>query len=314
MTLEAAKQDLRILDAHHHFWDLEGHGHYPWLQDEYNETFFLGDYRPMRRTFLPQQYRAVTAGWNVLGTVHCEAERSRSEQVAEDDFLQDLHDEDPQFPLAIVGHVDFRQDDLDEVLAAHSRRPLVRGIRSKPLIAARRGESVRHEPGSLQDPFWSEGLRRLVDLGYSWDLRVPYYHLSEAAELVSAVEGLQVVVNHCGLPLDRDPQSMTVWRQGMTDLASIPGITVKVSELGLYPNRWDATSNAEVVREVLAIFGYERSMFASNLPVATLTAPDFDAVMRSILDGAAGATSTQLESLFCRTAQRAYRIEERLLN
>ena len=314
MTLETAKQTLRILDAHHHFWDLEGAGHYPWLQDEYNEQFFLGDYRPMRATFLPEQYRAVTTGWNVLGTVHCEAERSRGEQIAEDDFLQGLHEDDSRFPLAVVGHVDFRQDDLDEVLAAHSRRPLVRGIRSKPIIAARRGESVRDQPGSLQDPSWREGLSRLVDLDYSWDLRVPYYHLSEAAELISGVDGLRVVLNHCGLPLDRDPQSMTVWRQGMNDLASLPGITVKVSELGLYPNRWEPTSNAEVVREVVEIFGFDRSMFASNLPVATLTAPDVDAVMQSVLDGVAGASADQLDSLFCGTAQRAYRIDGALLD
>lgn len=89
MTVEAARRirearlpegyELRIVDGHHHFWDLDGDGHWPWIQDEYNEDFFLGDYTAMRRTFLPREYLAATAGWNIIGTVHCEAERSRSE-------------------------------------------------------------------------------------------------------------------------------------------------------------------------------------------------------------------------------------------
>lgn len=310
LTLDEARRTLRIVDAHHHFWDLEGPGHYPWLQDEYNEDFFLGDYNPMRRTFLPAQYEQVTAGWNVVGTVHCEAERSRREQIAEDDFLSALHARDPRFPLAIVGHADFLQDDLAEVLAAHAARPLVRGIRSKPRIAARRGEPLPDTRGSLQDRTWQDGLRRLADLDLSWDLRVPYYHLSEAAEVISEVEGLRVVVDHCGLPLDRDPESLTVWRRGLQDLAALPETSIKVSELGLHPNRWDPETNAEVVRSVLEIFGFARSMFASNLPVATLTAPTFDAVMESILAGAAGASRDQLEDLFAGTACRRYRLED----
>lgn len=312
-TVEQAKRTLRIVDAHHHFWDLEGEGHYPWLQDEYTEEFFLGDYHAMCQTFLPPEYQEATRGWNVLGTVHCEAERSRDEQVAEDEFLQGLHEADPRFPLAAVAHVDFLQPDLTEVLAAHAAHPLVRGIRSKPRIAARRGESVRGEPGTLQDTAWQDGLRRLVDHDLSWDLRVPYYHLSEAAEVIAGIEGLRVIINHCGLPLDRDEESLQVWRTGLRDLADLPGTTVKVSELGLRPNRWDPESNARVVRDVLDVFGYDRSMFASNLPVATLTAPTFDAVMESILAGVGEASEEQLADLFAGTAVREYRIDESLL-
>lgn len=308
LQLDDARRTLEIIDAHHHFWDLEGGGHYPWLQDEYNESFFLGDYNAMRKTFLPPEYRKATAGWNIVGTVHCEAERSRREQVAEDDFLADLHAADSAFPQAIVAHVDFLQPDLAEVLAQHSQRPLVRGIRSKPRIAPGHGEAIGDETGTLQDRRWQDGLRRLVDLDYSWDLRVPYYHLSEAAEVISGIPGLRVVVNHCGLPLDRDPESLKVWRRGLRDLAALPDTSVKVSELGLRPNRWEPESNRAIVAELLGIFGFERSMFASNLPVATLTAPDFDAVMASILGGAAGATQQELNSLFAGTARRIYRL------
>jgi predicted TIM-barrel fold metal-dependent hydrolase len=47
------RRPRRILDAHHHFWDLSA-GHYPWLTDEVDTHFFLGDYSPLTRAnFLP---------------------------------------------------------------------------------------------------------------------------------------------------------------------------------------------------------------------------------------------------------------------
>ena len=42
----AAEDALPIVDAHHHLWDL-GSARYPWLQDEYHEDFFLGDYHKL---------------------------------------------------------------------------------------------------------------------------------------------------------------------------------------------------------------------------------------------------------------------------
>ncbi len=304
--------DLRILDAHHHFWDLEGEGHWPWIQDEYNPDFFLGDYTAMRHTFLAEQYLAATTGWTVLGTVHCEAERSRDEEVEEDVFLEGLNALDPRFPTAVVAHASFLRDDLAEVLAGHAQHPLVKGIRSKPVIArdAREAASgtVAGRPGTLQDPNWVAGLHTLAEHGFSWDLRVPFYHLAEAADVVAGIPETPVVINHCGLPLDRSDEGLALWRDGMQRLAALPNTVVKVSELGLYRNVWNRASNIEVVRETLAIFGFERAMFASNLPVATLTAPSFDEVMEVMLTGAAGASASQLDDLFHRTAARVYRV------
>lgn len=319
MTVEAARRirqarlpegyELRIVDAHHHFWDLDGDGHWPWIQDEYNEDFFLGDYNAMRRTFLPREYLAETAGWDIVATVHCEAERSRSEQVAEDDFLQRLSDATGgRLPIAAVAHIGFLQPDRDEVLAAHAQRPIVRGIRSKPVIARRAGDSATGT-GTLHDPQWVEGIAALAAHGFSWDLRVPYYHLSEAADVLADFPELPVVVNHCGLPLDRSDEGLRLWHDGMERLAALPRTVVKVSELGLHRNRWDRPSNEVVVRDTLAMFGADRALFASNLPVATLTAADFDEVMDTILAGAADLDADGLDALFHRTAARVYRLD-----
>ena len=299
-----------IFDAHHHFWHLSGgDGHYPWLQDQYDRDFFLGDYRAMCHDFLPDDLRARYANWNLVGSVHVEAERSRREQVAETRWLAGLH-ERAGLPTLIVGHVYFTQPDRDEVLDGHAACPLVRGIRSKPVIAARPGLSVRGEPGSLQDPAFAEGLSRLERFGFSWDLRVPFWHLDEAAELLAQFPRIPVVLNHLGLPLDRSPEALIVWRRGMEAVAAQPQTVLKVSELGLHGGRWDAASNRAVIRDAVSIFGIGRCMFASNLPVSGLSV-SLDELVETVLAAVPGASQDEIDALFAGNARRFYRADPR---
>jgi predicted TIM-barrel fold metal-dependent hydrolase len=302
--------EIRILDAHHHFWDFDGPGYYPWLQGEYNDRFFLGDYTGMLHTFLPAQYRDATAGYRVVGTVHVEAERSREQEVDESRFLEGLHRTDPRFPAAAVAHASLARPDVGDVLAEHAEIGLVRGIRSKPVTSATAAEaaSIDGAPGTMQDPVWLAGLAQLERHGFSWDLRVPYWHLEDAAAVVRDLPGIPVIINHCGLPLDRSEAGLDVWRRGLRALAALPNTTVKVSELGLPRNRWERASNERIVAETVEVFGVDRSMFASNLPVATLTAPSFGEVVDTVLGGLPGATGDELDQLFARTAARAYRV------
>ncbi|WP_250517242.1 amidohydrolase family protein [Caballeronia sp. INDeC2] len=297
--------DLPILDAHHHFFDLSD-GRYPWLTDAYNPSFFLGDYRAICRNFLPHDYRAATAGFDVIGTVHMEAERARSEQTRENDFLARLQASEG-LPCAAVAHVYFTQDDCAQVLAAHAGHPLVRGVRSKPVTAPDASSSVRGEPGTMQDDKWLSGLALLARFGLSWDLRVPYWHLEEAAQVVRGIPDTTVVLNHLGLPLDRSDTGLAVWRRGMKALADCPNVHLKVSELGLKGGVWDSASNRRVVREAVDLFGYERSMFASNLPVGSLSA-SFAQMIADVTGALPDADETQLRALFAGTCRRVYRV------
>lgn len=308
MTEHFVHYNQRIIDAHHHYWDLHDGAHYPWLQDEYDENFFLGSYERLRQDFLPTQYRAATAGYDIVGDVHVEAERSRAEQLPEDAFLRRLHD-DGGSPTVIVGHVGFLQPDRDEILAGHAEEPLVRGIRSKPITAPRADAvaDVTGKPGTLQDPRWLEGLAQLERFGFSWDLRVPAWHLSQAAAVVREIPDIPVILNHCGLPLDRSPDGMSRWRDGMRELADLSHVRVKISELGLRGGEWNDASNRTVIRDVIDMFGWDRAMFASNLPVSSL-AVSFHDLVGTIIAALPAATSDQLDQLFARTASETYRM------
>ncbi|MDQ2081375.1 amidohydrolase family protein [Xanthobacteraceae bacterium Astr-EGSB] len=302
------RRPRRILDAHHHFWDLKA-GHYPWLDDEVDPDFFLGDYAAFRKErMLPAGYREAACDFNVVGTVHCEAERDRNDQVGETLWLAELNRRDG-LPSAIVGHVWFDDPRCEELLAAHrAASPLVRGIRSKPVTAKRPQDMRRGGPRSMQDEAWLRGFALLDKYDLSWDLRVPCWHLAEATEVAKAFPHTPIVLNHTGFPWDRSDEGLRAWRAGMETLASCPNVWLKVSELGVKGMQWTVEGNRGVVRDAIAIFGLSRCMFATNWPVCTLTVSYRDLV-DGICDILADLDDDAFDAFFCRNAARFYRIE-----
>ena len=303
----APEDALPIVDAHHHLWDL-GNGRYPWLQDDYHEDFFLGDYHSLCRDFLPENFLALTERQRLVGTVHVEAERARDEQVAETRWLEQVNAR-YGFPNAIVAHAWFDREDSADILAAQAARPLVKGIRSKPVTSASPDVSIAGARGTMQDPKWLEGFSRLADHGLSWDLRVPPWHLAEAAEVAAMFPHIQIALNHTGFAWDRSPHGMSRWRKGLEALALQPNVHIKLSEFGLKDSLWNYDDNRIVVLTALEIFGPERCMFASNFPVAGLRA-SYDTIADGVAAMLAPLGRAVQEAVFAGNAQRFYRLEE----
>lgn len=300
-------QAMPIVDAHHHLWDL-GRGRYPWLQQDYDpQSFFLGDYQGLCQDFGPKDYRAATTGCKVIATVHVEAERDRLEQVAETAWLQEQHALHGR-PNAIVAHVWLDQPDTEERLLQHLQHPLVRGIRSKPVTASSPQQSVRGRPGSMQDPAWLQGLSLLEKHGLSWDLRVPCWHLAEAAEVAAQFSAMPIVLNHHGFAWDRSLEGLQRWRSGMEVLAAQPNVHVKLSEFGLRDQAWNWADNARILRETVDIFGWQRCMFASNFPVASLRI-GFQELVQGVVRALEHLPLAQLQAVMAGNALRFYRIE-----
>ncbi|MFJ3487792.1 amidohydrolase family protein [Pseudomonas sp. NPDC090202] len=302
----AATDALPVVDAHHHLWDLAS-GHYPWLQDDYHQGFFLGDYRALCQDFLPEQFLALTQRQRLIGTVHVEAERARDQQLAETLWLEQVHARFG-FPNAIVAHAWFDRDDSAEQLASQAARPLVRGIRSKPVTSASPEISVAGAPGTMQDPKWLEGFALLEKHSLSWDLRVPPWHLKEAAEVAALFPRTPIALNHTGFAWDRSASGMRRWREGLEALAAQPNVHIKLSEFGLKDQPWRYEDNRVVVATAVEIFGVERCMFASNFPVAGLRA-SYDTVADGVAKMLEPLGRAAQEAVFAGNARRFYRLD-----
>jgi len=297
-------EELPIIDAHHHLWQLAGGPlYYPWLQDPQPHDFFLGAYESLKRDYLPPDYRRDAAGHNVVKTVHVEAECRRDQQVAETRWLTGVNAQ-YGMPHAIVAHAWFHTPDAEEILAEQKSFALVRGIRSKPATSARAG-ALAAGPGTMQDPKWLAGLRLLRKFDLSWDLRVPTWHLEEAAQVVRTIPDVPVVLNHTGFPWDRSEAGLALWRRGMKALAACEQVSCKLSCLCLQEGAWDCADNRRIVLETIETFGIDRCMFASNFPVDGLRV-SFDRMFRDFKRMTGELSASDRRKLFHDNAARFY--------
>lgn len=297
-----------IVDSHHHLWDLSRLS-YPWLDEEYDASrFILGEYYGLCRNFLPQNFREAWSGMPVLASVHIEAECQRSQALAE---TQWVHEQAAHsgLPSALAAHVDLLAADADERLAAQAAFPLTRSIRCKPVTSRRPQDSVADQPGSLRDRRWPAALARLMQHGLAWDLRVPFWHLAEAAAVLRDFPNLPVVVQHTGLPWDRSAAGLAAWRRGMEALAALPNLNVRLSELGLRDRPWRLEDNLPVIRDAVAIFGWQRCMFGSNFPVAGLRIT-YPSLVRAMSEALAHLGGEARQAIWCDNAIKFYRINQ----
>ncbi|PSJ44196.1 amidohydrolase family protein [Zobellella taiwanensis] len=259
-----------LIDCHHHFWALGPELRYPWLGEQLVTDFFLGDYGSIRRPFLPPDLRRlIPEGYWLLGSVHCEAEADRSQAVDETRWIDALGNEQG-LPTAHVGWAAFGTRECATQLDIQMQSPSFRGVRAKPATATSPGAmaDMRGQANSLQDDTWCSGLALLSERGLSWDLRIPAWHLAEAAERLQEHPELRVILNHTGLPWDRTNRGLARWRRGLQQLADNPNVCVKLSELGAPGHQWVPADNLALLTEAIDIFGPERCLFASNAPVS----------------------------------------------
>ena len=275
-----------IADAHLHVWDPQAH-YYPWLCDPQPVKFRYGDYRALRRRYLLDDYRADTAGWNVVRGVYVEAEWDPRDPGGEMDFVAQVRKEGG-FPTVAIGQAWLDRDDCAAVLEAHARCGFVRGIRHKP------------KPGRLLDRKWREGYRRLAPHGLHFELQAPWPQLDEAARLARDFPDTTIVLNHAGLPLDAE---LPGWRAALRVLAEQPNVAVKISGLG------NVAAKRVVVLTVIELFGTARAMFASNFPVDGLRG-SFDSIYTAFDEITRGFPDAERRALFHDNAVRIYRMED----
>ena len=226
-------------------------------------------------------------------------------QLGETEWLQAMAD-DYGYPQGIVAGADLTDPDLDALLEAHAARTNVRGIRQIVCWHPDRLKTYNaRDP--LLDPAWEAGLARLARHGLSFDLQLYPVQMQTAAAIARRHPDVPLIINHAGLPTDRDEAGMTVWREGLRELARQPQISIKISGLGITDRDWSVESVRPIILECIDAFGTERSMFASDFPVDRAHGT-FDAVYSAFDTVTFGFSPTERDRLFASNAEAVYRI------
>jgi len=289
-------------DAHHHLWWMDS-PHYPILRAPAAERF-IGNTGGLKHDFGADQFLPLAAAQNVTRSVYVES--YFDPPVAETAHI-DAFARDHGFPHAIIGRVDMESAELGATLDVHMRSSLFRGVRmmvnwdADPMLCAAAGPDV------MVRPDWRAGYAELGRRGLSAEIMATPAQLIDLAGLAAANPQTRLVVGHAGMPLRRTAHEHAVWRAGMTALAEMPHVNVKISGLAMIDHHWTVESVAPIVHELIALFTPDRCMFASNFPVEGLHAgydalwDAFDAITTCYSDAARNA-------LFRDTARRCYAI------
>ncbi len=302
-----ADVDLPIVDAHHHFWDIERNNH-PWLREIPRIPFRYGDYSAICRNFLPDDYFRLAAPHRVVRTVYMEGEWDPRDPLGEPRWVHEIARE-TGFPSAMAGQVWLDRKDVDDVLRGHAAYPLGRSVRHKPKTVPRRADHRDDfaAPGSMRCPRWRDGYAKLGRYDLMFELQAPWWHFVEASELARDFPATTIIVNHTGLPSDRSEEALAGWRRALEGLAAAPNVYLKISGIGMFGKAWTAQANGPIVRDAIRIFGVDRCLFASNFPVDSLVAT-FDQIYSGFKTITADLDARDRLKLFHDNAAALYRL------
>ncbi len=309
----------RIIDAHHHLWaDGQGLAGSP--------------------AYLLEDLQADLGGHNVVGTVYMECGVSfRAEgpealrPVGETEFAAAEAERSQGWRAPILGIVAFADlmlgDAVEAVLEAHAAaaQGLLRGVRPNIRVTpGANGQAATPARDVLPEAAFRDGLRRLGRGGYVFDAFVNHTQLAQLAQAARDVPETTFVLNHLGVPLNRDPQGdrgavTASWRQGMRETATCPNLRLKIGGIGmdaLFGTGWTGRAPPPGSDEVVAwwgddiefcidTFGPSRCLFESNFPVDRW-ALGYTTIWNAFQKIAARYGEAEQDDMFAGVAERTY--------
>lgn len=279
-----------IVDAHHHFWRYV-RGREAWLDER-------ADFAPLRRNFLGPDLAPHLRTNGVDRTVIVQASNS----VEDTAFMVAAAKECP-FIAGIVGWLPLDDPKATEKqLEIYVQDPKIKGVRHLILIDPDPNWGVR--------PKVIESMRLIAERGYTWDSNAGTpAHLEHVVMLAEKIPHLKQVIDHLGKPVVGEGMGQP-WTALMTRVAAYPNVCVKLSGIGHLTTVADAAKNPlqPFVDHVIASFGAERVMIASNWPVSELWA-DYTQTWKATLAMLAPCSSRERDEILGRTAARFYGLD-----
>jgi predicted TIM-barrel fold metal-dependent hydrolase len=296
-----------FIDTHHHLWDLENN-RYPWLQDGIDH--FVGDYSPIRQSFLITEFLKGAEGLPLQKSVHVQAEWDHDgDPVGETAWLQRVADDPASrgMPNAIIGYANLADPNIEKTLARHAAHPNWRGIRHMLNWSDVPRFRFADRGDYMEDSQWQKGYRALGAAGGSFDMQIWPWQLEDGAKLAKRIPEVPVILNHTGMPRDWDADGVALWRNGMRAIAGAKNISVKISALGMMKKDWTPADIRPFVLDTIEIVGADRCMFASNFPVDSLFS-DYATVWNAYDEITSGFSASDRAKLFHDNAETFYRI------
>jgi predicted TIM-barrel fold metal-dependent hydrolase len=192
--------------------------------------------------------------------------------VREARWGQALADVSP-IPQAIVALVNFRDPALAERLDAYRALANVTAVREH--LGWDPGNPLRRfatRPDLLTDPAWRAGLSRLRGWDVACGLEVFAHQLPEVLAVVRLQPDLRFTFSVMGWPLDLSAEGRERWGRSVAELSRFENVCADISAVECVLGMdWTLDVARPWIQTLLDLFGPDRCMLGSHLPIARLS-------------------------------------------
>lgn len=240
---------LRI-DSHQHFWKF----------NKVRDTWITEDLEVLRDDFLPKHLEPILEHFKFDGCVVVQSDQS----PAENKFQLQNAKTNP-FIKGVVGWVDLQAEDIQVQLEDLSVHKALKGFRH-----ILQGEEDR---ALMLKPAFVNGISKLKDFGFTYDLLLFPDQMKYAAELVAMFPDQLFVLDHIGKP-DIKNKNITDWKKDIEALAKFDNVYCKASGMVTEADwrHWKPADFTPYLDVVFEAFGAHRVMYGSDWPVSLLAA------------------------------------------
>ncbi|MCW2120938.1 amidohydrolase family protein [Flavobacterium sp. 7A] len=234
-----------IIDSHQHFWQYEPKKH-EWIDDQM---------AVIRKDFLPEDLQKVILENQIDGCVAIQADQT----LEETDFLLQLSNEN-DFIKGVVGWVDLRANNIEEVLQRYSSYPKLKGFRHVV-----QGEE---DHNFLLRPNFLRGIAALEKYNFTYDILIFPHQLGATLELVKRFPNQKFVIDHIAKPYIKDG-FYEGWATLMMAIGQQKNVFCKLSGMTTEADyhSWTPEQIQPYMDLVLNAFGPQRLLFGSDWPV-----------------------------------------------
>ncbi len=273
------------IDAHQHFWNYDPI-EYDWINSEM---------KVIAKTFLPKDLKPHLDNCNLDGSIAVQARES----LEENDFLLALARENSKV-LGVVGWLNLADQNLEITLDKYDQLSDLKGFRE--VLQSKESDYFLSEG-------FTEGLKKILNSGYKYDILVFENQLESILQMVKSVPEKPMVIDHLAKPKIKAGE-WKEWKKNLSRFAERDYLYCKLSGMVTEADwaQWSKKQLHPYMEIALELFGPERLMFGSDWPVCQL-AGSYPEVFHAVDQFTDQLSKDEKEAIFGGTAKDFYNIE-----
>lgn len=281
--------DFPIVDTHLHIWDPDNI-RYSWLD---NVPF-------LNKAYLIDDYREACGPVKVEKMVFVQAEADFAFYKEEADWVSSVAKKDPRIKGIVAWAPLEKGAAAGDELAVLAENPLMRGIR----------RIIQFEPDLefCLKPDFIAGIKLLPQFKLSFDICINHLQMANTIRMVEQCPEVSFILDHIGKP-DIKNRQMEPWKTQLKTLSEFPNVRCKMSGLVTEADmqNWTREDLKPFIDQVIDCFGFDRTMFGGDWPVA-YQATEYPRWVETLEWALTGASQSELRAIFRENAEEFYRV------